>query len=219
MSNKLRLLEELNRCVVEMEDEEVIDVAKEYVESGYDAYEGITEGLAKGMERAGDLFEEEEYFVPELLICSDAMYNGLEEMKPYIKKDTSDEKCNIIIGVVEGDTHDIGKNLVKIMMETAGFKVYDLGRDVPVETFLKKVKEVETGIVCMSTLMTTTMANMDRVIEELSREGLRDKVKVMVGGGPLSQSYAEKIGADAYTSNAAEAAKKAKELALELKNL
>ena len=219
MSNKLRLLEELDRCVVEMEDEEVIDVAKEYVESGYDAYEGITEGLAKGMERAGDLFEEEEYFVPELLICSDAMYNGLEEMKPYIKKDTSDEECNIIIGVVEGDTHDIGKNLVKIMMETAGFKVYDLGRDVPVETFLKKVKEVETGIVCMSTLMTTTMANMDRVIEELSREGLRDKVKVMVGGGPLSQSYAEKIGADAYTSNAAEAAKKAKELALELKNL
>ena len=121
-----------------MEDEEVIDVAKEYVESGYDAYEGITEGLAKGMERAGDLFEEEEYFVPELLICSDAMYNGLEEMKPYIKKDTSDEKCNIIIGVVEGDTHDIGKNFVKIMMETAGLKVYEYWKRCSCRNIFKK---------------------------------------------------------------------------------
>ncbi|TQQ85840.1 cobalamin-binding protein [Peptacetobacter hominis] len=217
MDNKERLLAELDRCVLEMEDEDVIDVAREYVKSGYDAYDGITDGLAKGMEKAGDLFEEEEYFVPELLICSDAMYNGLEELKPYLKQNTSEEKCNIIIGVVEGDTHDIGKNLVKIMMETAGFKVYDLGRDVAVESFIEKVRELGSGIVCMSTLMTTTMPNMSKVIDALEEEGLRDYVKIMVGGGPLSRSYAERIGADAYTSNAAEAAKKAKELADELK--
>ena len=115
-------------------------------------------------------------------------------------------------GVVEGDTHDIGKNLVKIMMETAGFDVHDLGRDVPVSEFISKAKEMGTGIVCMSTLMTTTMGNMKKVIDGLVAEGIRDQFKVMVGGGPLSTAFAEKIGADAYTSNAAEAAKRAREL-------
>ncbi len=216
MNEKEKLLAELDRCVLEMEDEEVVEVAKQYVQAGYDAYEGITDGLAKGMEKAGQLYEEEEYFVPELLICSDAMYNGLDVLKPYLKTDNTQDKCPVIIGVVEGDTHDIGKNLVKIMMETAGFDVYDLGRDVAVTDFVEKVKEVGSGIVCMSTLMTTTMANMQRIIEGLIEAGLRDKVKVMVGGGPLSQSYADKIGADAYTTNAAEAAKRAQELAKEL---
>lgn len=116
----------------------------------------------------------------------------------------------MIIGVVEGDTHDIGKNLVKIMMDTAGFEVYDLGRDVAVETFIEKAKEVGHGILCMSTLMTTTMGNMSRVIEALKEQGLRDRFGVMVGGGPLSKSFADKIGADLYTANAAEAAKEAK---------
>lgn len=168
------------------------------------------------MEKAGKLYEEEEYFVPELLICSDAMYNGLEVMKPYLKPNATEHKCPVVIGVVEGDTHDIGKNLVRIMMETAGFDVYDLGRDVAVEDFVGKVKEIGGGIVCMSTLMTTTMSNMQRIIEGLQAAGIRDKVKVMIGGGPLSQSYADKIGADAYTSNVAEAAKKAQELAQRL---
>ena len=216
MENKERLLAELDRCVLEMEDEEVVEVAKEYIAAGYDAYEGIVDGLAKGMEKAGKLYEEEEYFVPELLICSDAMYNGLEVMKPYLKPNATEHQCPVVIGVVEGDTHDIGKNLVRIMMETAGFDVYDLGRDVAVEEFVDKVKEVGGGIVFMSTLMTTTMANMQRIIEGLQAAGIRDKVKVMIGGGPISQSYADKIGADAYTSNAAEAAKKAQELAQQL---
>lgn len=216
MSDKVKLLSELDRCVLEMEDEAVVDVAKEYVEAGFDAYEGITEGLAKGMEKAGQLYEEEEYFVPELLICSDAMYNGLDVLKPHLKKDGSDKKCPAIIGVVEGDTHDIGKNLVKIMLETAGFDVYDLGRDVPVADFVAKAAEIGKGLVCMSTLMTTTMNNMAKVIEGLKAAGIRDNFKVMVGGGPLSKSYADKIGADAYTTNAAEAAKHAQELAAEL---
>ncbi len=214
MSRKEELLAELDRCVLEMEDEAVTGVAQEYVEEGYDAYEGITEGLSKGMEKAGQLYEEEEYFVPELLICSDAMYNGLDVLKPHLKVSADQgSKCPVIIGVVEGDTHDIGKNLVKIMMDTAGFEVFDLGRDVAVETFVEKAKEIGHGIICMSTLMTTTMNNMSRVIEALKEQGLRERFAVMVGGGPLSKSFADKIGADLYTANAAEAAKEAKKLA------
>lgn len=213
MSEKEKLLAELDRCVLEMEDEAVVDVAKEYVAAGHDAYDGITEGLSRGMEKAGQLYEEEEYFVPELLICSDAMYNGLDVLKPHLKAESAGQKCPVIIGVVEGDTHDIGKNLVKIMMDTAGFEVYDLGRDVAVSAFIEKAKEVRFGLICLSTLMTTTMANMGRVIEGLKQAGIRDNFKVMVGGGPLSRSYADKIGADIYTANAAEAAKVAQAIA------
>ena len=216
MTDKEKLLAELSRCVLEMEDEAVVDVAQAYVDAGHDAYDGITEGLSRGMEQAGQLYEEEEYFVPELLICSDAMYNGMDVLKPHLKADAAGSKCPVIIGVVEGDTHDIGKNLVKIMMDTAGFEVYDLGRDVPVAEFVEKAKSVGYGLVCMSTLMTTTMANMGRVIEGLKEAGIRDHFKVMVGGGPLSKSFADKIGADVYTANAAEAAKVAQEIAATL---
>ena len=213
MNEKEKLLAELSRCVLEMEDEAVVDVAQSYVDAGHDAYDGITEGLSKGMEQAGQLYEEEEYFVPELLICSDAMYNGMDVLKPHLKADAAGSKCPVVIGVVEGDTHDIGKNLVKIMMDTAGFEVHDLGRDVPVAEFVETAKSVGYGLVCMSTLMTTTMANMGRVIDGLKEAGIRDNFKVMVGGGPLSKSFADKIGADAYTANAAEAAKVAQEIA------
>lgn len=211
-TRKENLLRELERCVLEMEDEAVVDVAQEYVDAGFDAYDGIVEGLSEGMRKAGDLYEEEEYFVPELLICSDAMYNGMDVLKPHLPADGRKQWGAVVIGVVEGDTHDIGKNLVKTMMETAGFSVYDLGRDVSVEAFVEKAKEVDAKIVCMSTLMTTTMQNMKRVIDLLQKENLRSKVKVMVGGGPISQSFADQIGADAYTTNAAEAAKCAQKL-------
>lgn len=213
-TKKEELLRELERCVLEMEDEVVIDVAREYVDAGFDAYDGIVNGFSEGMRKAGNLYEEEEYFVPELLICSDAMYNGMDILKPHLPADGSKQRGAVVIGVVEGDTHDIGKNLVKTMMETAGFSVYDLGRDVSVEAFVEKVKEVDAKLVCMSTLMTTTMHNMKRVIDLLQEENLRGKVKVMVGGGPISQSFADQIGADAYTTNAAEAAKCAQKLVI-----
>lgn len=216
MADKKELLDELARCVVDMRDDLASGTAQAYVDAGFDAYEGISDGLARGMEQAGELYEEEEYFVPELLICSDAMYNGLEVLQPHLKPGSSGGHGAAIIGVVEGDTHDIGKNLVKIMLETAGFTVYDLGRDVPLGMFIDKAREVKQGILCMSTLMSTTMDGMRQVVEQLQAAGLRDSFKVMVGGGPLSQSFAEKIGADAYTTNAAEAAKKAQDLAAEL---
>ena len=211
--SKEELLEKLSECVVEMEEEEVVDVAKEYIEAGYPAFDGIMEGLVDGMNKASDLYDAEEYFVTDVLLCSDAMYAGLEVLRPHLPENAdAGEKPKAVIGVVEGDTHDIGKNLVKIMMDTAGFEMYDLGRDVPLDAFVDKAIEVNASIVCMSTLMTTTMVGMRTVIEKLQERGIRDKVKVMIGGSPISQKYADEIGADGYSTNAVEAVKLAKRL-------
>ena len=212
--SKEELLEKLSECVVEMEDEEVVDVANEYVESGYPALDGIMEGLVDGMNKASDLYDEEEYFVTDLLLCSDAMYSGIDILKPHLPvEENKGEKLKIVIGVVEGDTHNIGKNLVKIMLDTAGFEMYDLGRDVPLDNFVDKAIEVGASLICMSTLMTTTMDGMRIVIEKLKEKGIRDNVKVMVGGSPISQKYANEIGADGYSANAVGAVKLAKRLA------
>ena len=212
--SKEELLEKLSECVVEMEDEEVVDVANEYVESGYPALDGIMEGLVDGMNKASDLYDEEEYFVTDLLLCSDAMYSGIDILKPHLPvEENKGEKLKIVIGVVEGDTHDIGKNLVKIMLDTAGFEMYDLGRDVPLDNFVDKAIEVGASLICMSTFMTTTMDGMRIVIEKLKEKGIRDNVKVMVGGSPISQKYANEIGADGYSANAVGAVKLAKRLA------
>lgn len=219
MELKEKLLKELCSCVVDMEDERVEDVAREYIENNFDGYEGIKDGLAVGMEEAGQLYEEEEYYIPELLICSDAMYAGIDILKSNIKSDSRKEKYKAVVGVVEGDTHDIGKNLFKIMLETAGFEVYDLGRDVPSIEFINKAKEVGASLIGLSTLMTTTMENMENVITLLKEENIREDIIVMVGGGAISQSYANKIGADGYAREASKAAKLAKELVQNLKNL
>lgn len=212
MADKESLLKELSRCVLEMEDEEVISVAQEYADSGFDAAEGIMQGLVPGMNQAADLYEQEEYFIPELMVCSAAMYNGLDVLKPLIPKENTASKGKAVIGVVEGDTHDIGKNLVKVMMEAAGYEMIDLGKDVPVEEFVERVREEQADFVCMSTLMTTSMNNMQRVIDSLKEQGLRDQVKIMVGGGPISQNFADKIGADGYSVTAVEAVKLADRL-------
>lgn len=212
MATKEELLQKLSDCVFEMEDEEVVDVVKEYIEAGFDAQEGMLLGLVDGMKRASAMYEEGEYFVPELIICSDAMYAGIEELQKYLPNTEGTSAGKIVIGVVEGDTHDIGKNLVRIMLETGGFDVHDLGRDVPIESFVSYVKENNVDIVCMSSLMTTTMPGMEAVIHRLKEEGLRDKVKVMVGGAPVSPAFAERIGADGYSRNAIEAVELAKSL-------
>lgn len=205
------LLHQLAECVVEMEDEKVKDVAMQYIESGFDGYEGISQGLAKGIARAGMLYEEGEYYIPELLLCSDAMYNGLEILRPKTA-DTAKAQYVAVIGVVEGDTHDIGKNLAKIMLETEGFKVYDLGRDVKAADFVAKAKEVGANLIGLSTLMTTTMGYMQEVIDLFAEHHLRDQLVIVVGGGPVSGSFAQKIGADGYSEDASKGAKLAKSL-------
>ena len=211
--SKEELLKNLSDCVLEMEDDDVVDVAQEYIENGYPAFEGIMDGLVDGMNKASDLFDEEEYFVTDVLLCSDAMYAGLEVLKPHLPLSESKvSKPKAVIGVVEGDTHDIGKNLVKIMLDTAGFEMYDLGRDVPLNEFIDKALEIDASLICMSTLMTTTMSGMKTVIDNLKEKGIRNKFKVMVGGSPISRKYTNEIGADGYSANAVEAVKVAKEL-------
>ncbi len=206
------LFRKLENAVVEMDEDQVVVLSNQVVAEGVDAFEAIDQGLAKGMERAGQLFEEEEYFIPELLMCSDAMYAGLDILKPHIKASNVGEKQKVVIGVVEGDTHDIGKNLVKIMLETSGFEITDLGRDVPPARFVDTAREIKADIIALSTLMTTTMDGMQEVVNLLNQQNIRDNFKVMVGGGPISPAFAKRIGADGYAANAAEAVKLAKAL-------
>ncbi|HWQ40966.1 MAG TPA: corrinoid protein [Desulfosporosinus sp.] len=205
--NKEELFKQLSDAVLEMEEETAVEIASKIVEHNIDAVEAIEKGLSAGMERAGQLFEEEEYFIPELLTCSDAMYAGLDVLKPHIKASNKGAKQKVILGVIQGDTHDIGKNLVKIMLETSGFDVIDLGRDIPPQEFVDKAKEVDAKIIALSTLMTTTMVGIGKVVELLEQDKIREKFKVIVGGGPISQAFADKVGADGYARNATEAVK------------
>jgi corrinoid protein of di/trimethylamine methyltransferase len=211
--SKEDLLLKLAEGVVEMEEDLVIETANAYVESGHPVIEGILGGLVDGMNQASQLFDEEEYFVTDVLLCSDAMYEGLNILRPHLPAEEMEKaKPQGVIGVVEGDTHDIGKNLVKIMLETAGFEMHDLGRDVPLQAFVEKAKEVGADLVCLSTLMTTTMGGMETVIKMLDEAGIREQTKVIIGGGPISQKFADLIGADGYSVNAVEAVKLSKRL-------
>ena len=210
--NKEFLFKEIITQLVEMEEAKVIELCNKSLEMNIPAYETVISALIPGMNEVGRLYEEEEYFLPEVLMCSDAFNSGLEIVKPFIDKSSMGKAIKVVIGVIEGDTHDIGKNLVKIMMEASGFEVHDLGRDVNLESFIEKAEEINSDIICMSTLMTTTMDGMKMVIDRLIERNIREKYKIMIGGGPISSRYAEMIGADLYTKDANEAVRKAKEL-------
>jgi len=210
-------LDIINRLILgvrEMDEELAVSAAYEALKNNIDPLKAINEGLVEGMNQAGLLYEQEEYFVPELLLCSDALYAGLDVLSPHLEQSTPRDKTRVVIGVVEGDTHDIGKNLVKLMLEVSGFEVHDLGRDVPLQEFVDKIKEVNAGLLSMSTLMSTTMEGMASVIKLLEKEGLRQSVRVMVGGSPLSKAFADSIGADGYSSNATGAVKLARHLTM-----
>jgi corrinoid protein of di/trimethylamine methyltransferase len=203
--NAEELYKRLADAVVDMEEDTAVALANKAVAENMDAYEAIDKGLAKGMERAGQLFEEEEYFVPELIICSDAMNAGIAVLKPHLKQAELAMRHRAVIGVIEGDTHDIGKNLVRIMLEASGFDILDLGRDVPPQTFVDKAVANNAELILLSSLMTTTMDAMADVMRILEQRGIRDQFKVAVGGGPISQAFADRIGADGYGKNATEA--------------
>ena len=207
------MYEKLSDAVVDMDDDLVAELSQQAVDENMDAFEAINQGLSAGMERAGKLFEEEEYFVPELLMCADAMNAGVEVLKPHIKSETgSGKRHRVIIGVIEGDTHDIGKNLVKLMMETAGFEMIDLGRDVPAQRFVDEAEKQNAELIMVSSLMTTTMDAMGDVVKLLEERGLHGRIKYAVGGGPVSQGFANKIGADGYSRDAADAVRMSRRL-------
>ena len=198
------MLQALFDAVVNMEDEAIGELAENYIKMGYPALEGIARGLIPGMKRAGDLMEQGEYSIPEVLICSLALDKGLNVLRPHLADDKREKKATIVIGVVEGDIHDIGKNLIRIMLEVEGYRVYDLGKDVPLEQFVKKAKEVQADVIAMSSLMSTPMLGMGKVIDMLKEEGLREKIRVIVGGASVSPAFAQKIEADGYAKNVAE---------------
>lgn len=170
----------------------------------------LEEGLIRGMSIIGEKFKKNEVYVPEVLIAARAMHAGMDVLKPKLIETGVKNIGKVVMGTVTGDLHDIGKNLVKMMLEGAGFEVVDLGVDVSAEKFVEAVKEHQPNIIGMSALLTTTMVNMPEVIKALEVAGLKDKVKIMIGGAPITQNYADQIRADGYSPDAASAVDKAK---------
>ena len=187
----------------------VKELVQQAIDEGIPAEQILNEGLIAGMNVVGEQFRNNEIFVPEVLVSARAMNQGAALLKPLLQAEGVEAIGKIALGTVQGDLHDIGKNLVKMMLEGKGFEVIDLGTDVAPETFVNAVKEQDCQIVCLSALLTTTMGVMEDVIKAIEAAGLRDKVTIMVGGAPINQEFADKIGADAYTSDASEAAEKA----------
>ena len=184
----------------------------EAIESGLSAETILNEGLVDAMAEVGRLFEEGEYFVPEMLIAARAMQGGLAILKPILVAEDFKPVGKVAAGTVKGDLHDIGKNLVCMMLEGASFEIVDLGTDVKPEQFVAAVKDQGCNIICMSALLTTTMPNMRATVEALKTAGIRENVKVMVGGAPLTDNFAKEIGADGYSPDASQAVALAKKL-------
>lgn len=203
------VIEKIYQGVLNGEREVVVEAVREAIDAKVPAETILKEGMMRAMAETGRLFEEGEYFVPELLIAARAMQGGMDLLKPLLVAAEIEPVGRIVIGTVKGDLHDIGKNLVSMMLEGAGFEVIDLGSDVDAEKFVDAVKTNQAHIVGMSALLTTTMTNMPVVIQALKNAGLRDGVKVMIGGAPVTKAYADQIGADGYAPDASQAAKMA----------
>ncbi len=186
-------------------------LVQEAINEGLDPAEILNKGMIDAMSIVGEKFKNNEIFVPEMLVAARAMKKGVEVLKPHLAGDNTVSVGKLVIGTVAGDLHDIGKNLVAMMMESAGFEVIDLGVDVPVEKFVSAAKENEdVSIVCVSALLTTIMPAMKDTVKALLDSDVRDRIKIMVGGAPITQGFADEIGADAYTEDAASAAQVAK---------
>ena len=211
------LFERLKNGVVEFEEDDVRETAEELIELGGDAFKGVFEGLVPGMEEVGRLYEEGEYFVPEMLMCADAMYAGLNVLKPHMQDRDGSVKGQVVMGVVQGDVHDIGKNIVKMMFDVAGFEVHDLGRDVPLEKFVEEQLKTDSELVCLSAMMTTTMVGMEEVIKKIKEKN--PKAKIMIGGAPVNEDIASKWGADGYAKDANNALQDAINMITSLKDV
>ena len=202
------IMARLQKGVIEFDEDLVSEASHEALEEGVDAYHAIMDGLAAGMDVVGELFSSKEYFVPEVLMCADALNVGLDILRPHVVRgEESRVVGEVVIGTVEGDVHDIGKNLVKMMFEIAGFAVHDLGRDVPLDQFVEEQTRTDSDIVCLSAMMTTTMLGMKTAIEKLKAKN--PDVKIMIGGAPVSAEIAEKWGADGYAPDAPNALQEA----------
>lgn len=197
----------LKKAVIEMQDKTVSDLVKSALKEQIAPQEILNKGLIAGMKEVGNLFSCKEYFVPEVLLASEAFYAGFNIISPLIKSLQIQPKAKIVIGVVKGDIHDIGKNIVTVLIEASGYQVIDLGKDVSTEKFINAVVKEKADILALSSLMTTTMEKMEQIIKKLEEKKLRDTVKVIVGGAPVNEEFAKKIKADGYGKDAADAVK------------
>ncbi|MBC8246111.1 MAG: corrinoid protein [Deltaproteobacteria bacterium] len=216
-ARKKEILDKLAEAVVEFEEDVAREWAQTALDEGMDAYEAIMQGLAAGMETVGDLYDQQEYFVPELLMSADALYAGLDILKPHIKEEDVKNMGQVVIGTVQGDVHDIGKNIIKLMFEVGGFEVHDLGRDVPLEKFVEEQLKTDAEIVAMSAMMTTTMTGMKKVIEMIKEKN--PDVAIMLGGAPVTQDVADLFGADGYADKAGNAVQEAIKMISNLRKL
>ena len=207
------ILSQMAQAVIAGNADVMVDLTEDALDEGLSAQEILDSGLMPGMDYVGVEFKAGNMFVPEVLRSARAMQTSMNIVRPLLVEAGAEMVGKVILGTVKGDLHDIGKNLVGMMCEGAGFEVKDLGKNVEPEAFIAAVKEFEPNIVGLSALLTTTMRVMGHVIKALEEAGLRDKVKVMVGGAPVTQAFADQIGADGYASNAASAADLAKKLA------
>ena len=208
------MYQKLAQAVIDGEPEDAVELAKQALEQGLDPLACISNGLTKGIQRVGELFASGEYFLPELIIGADAMKAALDILEPALLAGQEREVvAKVVLGTVEGDLHEIGKTLVGTMLVANGFQVTDIGVDKPASEFINAIKESDANIVGASALLTTTMLQQEKLVEALKEAGLRDKVKVMVGGAPVTESFAKQIGADGYAEDAISAVDLAMRLA------
>ena len=198
-------LQALSEAVINGDRDEVARLAQEAVDEGVGPDSIVNEGLIVGMEEVGRRFKANEFYVPEVLIAARAMHAGMDIVNPLLAESGIEPRGRVLIGTVQGDLHDIGKNLVAMMLEGGGYEVIDLEVDVPADQFVAAVNEHSPNVVAMSALLTTTMPGMKDTIEALDAAGVRDQIKVMIGGAPVTQDYADEIGADGYAPDAASA--------------
>ena len=214
---KEEILKKLAEAVVEFDEDGAREWSQTALDEGIDAFEAIMDGLAAGMETVGDLYDQQEYFVPELLMSADALYIGLDILRPHIEQDKVKKMGQVVIGTVQGDVHDIGKNIIKLMFDVGGFEVHDLGRDVPLEKFVEEQLRTDAEIVAMSAMMTTTMVGMKKVIEMIKEKN--PNVAIMLGGAPVTQDTASLWGADGYAESAGNAVQEAIKMISQLRKL
>jgi len=207
MEDKERIIEDIRKAVISYDEEKCMSACREALVAGIDASEAVLKGLTAGMYEAGDMYSRQEYFVPELLLCSETLKAAMKILRPHLKTESSSTQGKIILGVVEGDVHDIGKNLVRLMFEGAGWKVYDLGTNVKLDRFLEEQQQIQADIIGVSALMTTTMMAIPKLIEKLKAK--HSGTKVLIGGAPITQRIAEQFGADGYAPDAFLAVRKA----------
>lgn len=208
---------EIKTALINLDAQTMIQLVNDALNSGTPAADILNSGLISGMDIVGERMEKQEMFIPEVLLAAKVMSKGVEILKPLLGDDPSSTRGNVIIGTVKGDLHDIGKNLVAMMMESAGLTVHNLGVDIAPEEFVKQIKEKNADILCLSALLTTTMPMMKQTIDAVVESGLRDQVKIMVGGAPVTQAFADDVGADAFALDAGAAAKSAKALVKQMR--